>query len=251
MCFCNNNCNRRNAFSHPTPIVVTTRGEIGPMGPQGPQGPQGLPGATGPQGPQGLTGATGPRGRQGLTGATGPRGPQGLTGATGPRGPQGLPGATGPQGPQGLTGATGPQGPTGATGATGPQGPAGLSDAIYTFTGAQTVETDTAVILSLGEQTPTSTITFAPTAITLPTGYYLVNYGFIGSNPDNSQKSISLYADGTIIDTATTYGTANDDVSASRSIIYFATGGNDLTLYNTSSDTIELNDAYLTVVKLA
>lgn len=236
MCFCNNNCSRRNACSNNQSIIVTTRGQIGPMGPQGPQGPQGLPGATGPQGPQGLTGATGPRGRQGLTGATGPRGPQGL------------PGATGPQGLQGLTGATGPQGPTGAT---GPQGPAGLSDAIYTFTGAQTVETDTAVILSLGEQTPTSTITFAPTAITLPTGYYLVNYGFIGSNPDNSQKSISLYADGTIIDTATTYGTANDDVSASRSIIYFATGGNDLTLYNTSSDTIELNDAYLTVVKLA
>ena len=136
------------------------RGPIGPQGPAGPMGPMGPQGAQGPVGPQGATGATG---------AQGPVGPQGATGATGATGPQG------PVGPQGATGATGPQGPQGEAGTSA------LQDALYAYDGTQTVASATIIPLANSTTTPTTTMSLASNAITLPTGTYLVTYGATGT----------------------------------------------------------------------
>ena len=239
MCFCNNfNCNNRcRNRSDYTPRVITTQGPIGPQGPRG---------ATGPQGP------VGPQGPIGLTGATGPQGPVGPTGATGATGPQG------PQGPIGLTGATGPQGPvgpTGATGATGPQGPAGpmsLSDSIFTNVDEQTVADTTAIPLTLVLQTPASTMTFAATGITLPVGYYLINYGFNGSTATDGIKSVALYSNGTLIPNSeiSDFSTATNVAQASKTILYDSDGNESITLYNTSGEALTLVDGYITITKI-
>ena len=230
MCnFCKgfNNCNRCNENIQPTnsnyPRVITATVQ-GPIGPQGPRG------------------------------ATGPQGPIGATGATGPQGPQGVTGATGPQGPQGVTGATGPQGPIGATGATGPQGPAGpsLTDSIFTNVEPVTIGLTSALPLTLIEQTPNSTQTFATTGITLTDGYYLISYGFSGSSATNGNKSVALYSNGEFVQNSeiSEYADANNLAQANKTILYNAINGDEITLYNTTDENLIVNDAYITITKI-
>ena len=195
-------------------------------------------GLRGPIGPQGPTGATGP---QGPVGPQGPQGPIGLTGATGPQGPIGLTGATGPQGP---TGATGPQGPV------GPQGPQGTSDAIYVTSGTQTVAIDTIVPLALSSQTPSSVITFANNQVTLPEGYYIINYGFTGASTDASVATISLYSDGAIVTGSEISVNSGTDASSASKTILVNSNGNTYSLYNDSTAPIDLTNAYITVLKV-
>lgn len=138
----------------------------------------------------------------------GPIGPQGPAGPMGPMGPQGAQGPVGPQGATGATGATGPQGPVGpqgATGATGPQGPQGeagtsaLQDALYAYGGTQTVASATIIPLANSTTTPTTTMSLATNAITLPTGTYLVTYGATGTRTTDGNLSVQLYENGTAI----------------------------------------------------
>ena len=202
--FRNNNTNCCRRCSSNQSVIITERGLIGPQGPQGATGPQG------PAGPAGATGAVGPQG---------PAGPTGATGAIGPQGPAGPAGATGAIGPQG------PVGPAGATGATGPQGPVGpmsLSDSIFTNAGTTTIADNTAIPLSLITQTPSSTITYTNAGIIIPSGYYLLSYGFTSSPTSNTTSSVSLYANGTEIANTEIedYSEANTVTSASKNILY-------------------------------
>ncbi len=233
MCnFCTgfNNCNRCNrniqsqSYNYPRVITATVQGPIGPQGPIG---------ATGPQGPQGPIGLTGPQGPQGPIGATGPQGPVGLTG------------------PQGPIGATGPQGPVGPTGATGPAGPS-LTDSIFTNVEPLTVATDTALPLTLVSQTPDSTQIFASTGVTLTDGYYLINYGFTGSSETDGIKSVAIFANDTQIDFSeiSDYSTAGNIAQASKTILYNATAGEVINIYNTTGESLSVTDAYLTITKI-
>ena len=230
-CNCNRNCNNN-------PIVIRgPRGESGATGPRGPIGPQG---ATGPQGAQGIPGPIGP---------IGPQGPIGVTGATGPQGPQGVPGPigpTGPQGPIGATGATGPQGPV------GPQGPAGTIDVLYAGTNTtQTVTAGAIIPISSIATTPASTLSVSSNAVNLPeAGSYLVSYF---ANGDGSTLfELSLYQDGVLIpgETITVANTGTSD-SASKTILVNTTGAGTLSIYNTSANTVTLDSATITVVKVA
>lgn len=243
-CFCKPSCPNRPIYGN---INFGLRGPIGPQGPAGATGPQGPAGATGPQGPIGLTGATGP---QGPTGATGPQGPIGLTGATGPQGPIGLTGATGPQGPTGATGPQGPAGATGPQGPVGPQGPQGTSDALYVTSGTQTVAIDTIVPLALSSQTPASVITFANNQVTLPEGYYIINYGFTGASTDAGVATISLYSDGAIVTGSEISVSSGTDASSASKTILVNSNGNTYSLYNDSTAPIDLTNAYITVLKV-
>lgn len=206
--------------------VEYIRGPIGPQGPVGPIGPMGPQGAQGPQGPQGI------------------QGPVGATGATG---------ATGPQGPQGI------QGETGATGATGPQGPQGeagtsaLQDALYAYGGTQTVASGAIIPLASSVTTPTTTMSLASNAITLPQGTYLVTYGATGERGADGNLSVQLYVNGAadaneiITDYATTANAAN----VSKTILYNATAdGTTLSIYNVSGESVNLTGANVTAMRI-
>lgn len=209
--------------------VEYIRGPIGPQGPVGPIGPMGPQGAQGPQGPQGI------------------QGPVGATGATGATGPQG------PQGPQGI------QGETGATGATGPQGPQGeagtsaLQDALYAYGGTQTVASGAIIPLASSVTTPTTTMSLASNAITLPQGTYLVTYGATGERGADGNLSVQLYVNGAadaneiITDYATTANAAN----VSKTILYNATAdGTTLSIYNVSGESVNLTGANITAMRI-
>ena len=214
-CNCNSNRNRQ--------VIIGPTGPVGPRGPVGPTGPQGIPGPVGPIGPQGLTGATG------ATGATGPQGPIGLTGATGPQGPIGLTGATGPQGPQGE------------------QGPAGTAQSIYASSGISTVASGATAPLVLTTATPESTMTVGSNAVTLTEdGYYLVTYNLTASSQD---LTYSLLLDGNVVSTITNAQTST--VTDEKTILLNANAGSLLTLVNSGTNPLELNDTSITVTKLA
>lgn len=209
--------------------VEYIRGPIGPQGPVGPIGPMGPQGAQGPQGPQGIQG---PVGATGATGATGPQGPQGIQGETG------------------ATGATGPQGPQ------GPQGEAGtsaLQDALYAYGGTQTVASGAIIPLATSVTTPTTTMSLASNAITLPQGTYLVTYGATGERGADGNLSVQLYVNGAadaneiITDYATTANAAN----VSKTILYNATaGGTTLSIYNVSGESVNLTGANVTAMRI-
>ena len=219
MCFfnCNDRC-RDNGR------IVYVRG---PMGPAGPMGPRGL---QGPMGPQGFTGATG------ATGATGPQGPVGATGATG---------ATGPQGPAGATG---------ATGATGPQGPSGTNDGMYVGATGGSIATNTVIPLTLRTATTDTTMTAGGNGITIgTTGTYLVSYTIQGANGTGTTVQGTLYLNGTPVtgETATGYTATGSIGNASRVSLLNLTANDVLTLYNTSTDGVTINDASITALRLA
>ena len=201
--------------------------------PPGPRGPRGF---TGPQGP------IGPRGRMG---------PQGVQGPQGPQGPQGATGATGPQGPQG------PQGETGATGATGPQGPAGQSNALYASSGAQNEIAAGAIIpLTQTTATPLNTSSVSGGSVSLAAGYYLVTFGASGTNSSGGSEdtfAIQLYANGTGISGETVTSTANntETTNVSKTIVYnAAANGTLLSIHNAGTESIDVANANITVLKL-
>ena len=227
----NNNCSNTR--------IRYIRGPAGPAGPRGPIGPQGATGPAGPQGPVGATGATGPQGPIGLTGATG---------ATGPQGPQGETGATGATGPQGPTGLTG------ATGATGPQGPAGTGDGLYASVSTGTVTTNTIIPLTQNAATTGTTMSVSGNAINIPEqGTYLVTYFVNGSVPSGTLDT-ALYLNGSAIpnETISLTDTNTAVVSGSKTVLVTTTADNStLSLYNTSAQTLTVNGAAITVLRLA
>lgn len=174
----------------------------------------------------------------------------GLRGPVGPQGPQG---ATGPQGPQGPQGATGPQGPQGATGATGAAGTNAVSEALYANGGTQTVAATSIIPLTQTAITPSSTMTFSNNAITVPSGYYLIDYGYDGNITGGGVMSGTLYINGTAatgeILTQNSDGGAN--ASTSKTILYNATTSSTISLYNTSASTVNYTGAHITVFRIA
>lgn len=240
MCFfncgnCNQNCGCNNQFRRVIIPPVAVQGARGPQGPQGPVGP------IGPQGPTGATGATG------AIGPIGPVGPAGATGATGPQGPVGPAGATGATGPQG------PVGPTGATGATGPQGPvgpAGTSQAIYAYSTIATVASGAIIPIVLSESSPASTMTVTGDEITLTeSGSYLISYYTEGSVATGDYET-SLYLNGVAIpDESITF--VGSSGAGSKTILLNTAAGDTLSIYNTSDTDATVNNASITVLKVA
>ncbi len=184
------------------------------------------------------------------------RGPMGPVGATGPMGPMGPQGA---QGPQGIQGPTGPAGATGATGATGPQGPQGeagtsaLVDALYASGGTQSVATGAIIPITSTATTPTTTMTVANNAVTLPVGTYIVTYGATGTaDTATATMSVQLYAN----DAAIATEILNDEASpteyanVSKTIVYNATAETTLSIHNASTATINFTGANITVQRL-
>ena len=191
-----------------------------------------------------------------VQGARGPQGPQGPVGPIGPQGPVGATGAIGPQGPVGATGATGPQGPvgaTGATGATGPQGPAGpagTSQAIYADSTTATVASGAIVPISLSASSPASTMTATGNEITLTeAGSYLVSYYTEGSVATGDYET-SLYLNGVAIpDESITF--VDSSGAGSKTILLNTEAGDTLSIYNTSDTDATVNNASITVLKVA
>lgn len=237
---CNCNCHRNhNNFNNVTVIR-------GPMGPTGPQGPRGVQGPQGPIGPTGATGATG------ATGPVGPQGPVGATGATGAVGPIGPQGPIGPAGATGATGPQGPVGPAGATGATGPQGPvgpAGTNDAVYAVATAATIAAGGIIPITLSAATADTTMTVTDNAVNVTeAGTYLVSYSTDGSVATGDFIT-SLYLNGAAV--ANESLNVGTDGTASKTILLNLAAGDSLALYNTSATVATLDNAGLTVLKLA
>lgn len=195
-----------------------------------------------------------PCGRPSIEYIRGPMGPVGATGPMGPMGPQGA------QGPQGIQGPTGPAGATGATGATGPQGPQGeagtpaLVDALYASGGTQSVATGAIIPITSTATTPTTTMTVANNAVTLPVGTYIVTYGATGTaDTATATMSVQLYANGAAIATEILNDEASPTESAnvSKTIVYNATAETTLSIHNASTATINFTGANITVQRLA
>lgn len=195
-----------------------------------------------------------PCGRPSIEYIRGPMGPVGATGPMGPMGPQGA------QGPRGIQGPTGPAGATGATGATGPQGPQGeagtpaLVDALYASGGTQSVATGAIIPITSTATTPTTTMTVANNAVTLPVGTYIVTYGATGTaDTATATMSVQLYANGAAIATEILNDEASPTESAnvSKTIVYNATAETTLSIHNASTATINFTGANITVQRLA
>lgn len=197
------------------------------------------------------------RGPMGPIGATGPMGPMGPQGAPGPQGIQGIPGATGATGPQGEPGATGAVGPQGPAGPQGPQGEPGtpaVADALYASGGTQSVATGAIIPITSTATTPTTTMTVANNAVTLPVGTYIVTYGATGTaDTATATMSVQLYANGAAIATEILNDEASPTESAnvSKTIVYNATAETTLSIHNASTATINFTGANITVQKLA
>lgn len=185
------------------------------------------------------------------------RGPMGPIGATGPMGPMGPQGAPGPQGIQGIPGATGATGPQGPIGPAGPQGEAGtpaLVDALYASGGTQSVATGAIIPITSTATTPTTTMTVANNAVTLPVGTYIVTYGATGTaDTATATMSVQLYANGAAIATEILNDEASPTESAnvSKTIVYNATAETTLSIHNASTATINFTGANITVQRLA
>lgn len=183
------------------------------------------------------------------------RGPIGPTGPQGPRGPIGPQGPQGPAGPIGETGATGPQGPTGATGPQGPigpQGPSGTNDAIYASANNVTVTTDSVIPLVLDTETDDSTMTVTNNAVDITSaGTYLVSMFANGSVPSDD-FSITLFINGVATDEDIIITPNSQGLSAgNKTLLIQLDSGDQLSLVNSSSQTASLDDASLTVLRLA
>ena len=217
----NCNCNRNNNFNNVTVVR-------GPMGPTGPQGPRGVQGPQGPVGPVGATGATG---------AVGPIGPQGPVGPVGP---------VGPAGPTGATGATGAVGPIGPQ---GPVGPAGTNDAIYATSTTATVATGAIIPLTLASATADTSMTVVDNEVNITeAGTYLISY-FTDGSVATGDYITSLYLnDSAVANESLNVGT---DGIASKTILLSLNAGDTLALYNTSTSDVAVDNASITVLKLA
>ncbi len=165
----------------------------------------------------------------------------------GPIGPQGPVGPMGPQGAQGI------QGPTGATGPQGEAGASALQDALYAYSGTQTVASGAIIPLASSVTTPTTTMSVASNAITLPQGTYLITYGASGERDADGNFAIQLFENGTadgneiIYDYATTTNAAN----VSKTILYNATvDGTTISIYNVSGESVNLTGANITAMRI-
>ena len=141
--------------------LIPLFGIAGATGAQGSTGVPGAQGETGVDGLGGIQGTTGSQGDtglaiQGVTGADGAAGSQGDTGLAGSQGDTGLAGSAGSQGATGIQGLQGDQGDTGLAGS---QGDTGLQ-------GIQGDQGDTGVIGNQGTTGVGSPTTFVSAEIT-------------------------------------------------------------------------------------
>lgn len=262
-------------------------GATGAVGPQGPAGPQGATGATGPAGeaagfgtpiatatelpagsaPTVTITASGPSTAQIFTFDFGiPAGATGATGATGDTGPAGADGAAAGFGDPtaAITELAIGAEPTVAVTASGPDTakvfdfqfglPADpVSDSMYADGGTQSVATTAIIPLAQAGATPDTTLTVSANAVNVPAGTYLVSYGATGTSTATGDLSVQLYADGAGVagSTVTDNATGVDAGNVSKTLIYTAAAPATLSLYNVSAETVNLTDAYLTVVRLA
>lgn len=162
----------------------------------------------------------------------------------------------GPQGPMGPRGPIGPMGPMGAQGPAGTNGTSAVQDALYAYnTATQSVDAGAIITLTTSTATPTTSITLASNALTLGTGTYLISYGVTGNTEATTATplSVQLYVNGVanddeiISDNSLTGTTAN----LSKTMLYrVTTTSATLALYNASTASASLSNAYITAVKI-
>ena len=95
-------------------------------------------------------------------------------------------------------------------------------------------------------QTPSSDITVSGGTVTLPEGYYLVNYFVTGTS---ASSNVALNQNGSPVSSIITADTTQE--TTSKSVIVNATAGTTLTLTNAGTADLNYNDIGMTVVKLA
>lgn len=205
----------------------------------------------GPVGPRGPMGPAGPMGAQGATGATG---------ATGTSAGFGTPTATATALGAGAT-------PTVTVTANGPNTakvfsfafgiPAATTtfDALYASGTNETVSTNAIIPITQNTATDSTTLSVSANAVTVAdAGVYLVTYGATGTlnSTTAGDFSVQLYANGTAIDgeVITDYGATTTAANVSKTILYTASAGDTLSIYNVSADEITAIGANLTVMKL-
>ncbi len=127
------------------------------------------------------------------------------------------------------------------------------SDSMYADGGTQSVATTAVIPLAQAGATPDTTLTVSANAVNVPAGTYLVSYGATGTSTATGDLSVQLYADGAGVagSTVTDNATGVDAGNVSKTLIYTAAAPATLSLYNVSAETVNLTDAYLTVVRLA
>ena len=178
-----------------------------------------------------------------LCSVSGPRGPVGPQGIPGPRGFNGL------RGPQGVPGPVGPQGPAGAT---GPQGPAGVSYTVHAEnTATESVATNTIIPISQTAQSTGGTFTVSNNAVNVPIGEYLVTFGGAASTTGATQKTITLYVNGTASNNVVYDGSDTGITSAAKTVYLNFSSPGTLSIYNTTADTASFNNAFITVTQLS
>ncbi|MBR5251021.1 MAG: collagen-like protein [Clostridia bacterium] len=177
----------------------------------------------------------------------------GPMGPMGPVGPRGYTGAQGIQGPVGPQGPIGPIGPVGLTGATGPQGPAGLNASIYAESSTQTVATDTIIPLTQASSTTPTTLTVQNNQVVLPVGTFLVSFGATLSTATATEVGVQLYANGQPLANQNLFTDADEGEygNLAKTIIYVATTQTNLAIYNTSNQTANVLNGFITVTQLA
>ena len=180
---------------------------------------------------------------RGPMGPTGPQGPRGVQGPQGPAGPVGATGATGAVGP------IGPQGPVGPIGPQGPVGPAGTNDAIYATSTTATVATGAIIPLTLASATADTSMTVVDNEVNITeAGTYLISY-FTDGSVATGDYITSLYLnDSAVANESLNVGT---DGIASKTILLSLNAGDTLALYNTSTSDAAVDNASITVLKLA
>ena len=133
-----------------------------------------------------------------------------------------------------------------------PQDLPATNDSIYTVSGAQIVASSSTIPLTISAQTPNSVIGFSNNAITVPAGYYLISYGFTGNSLVAGDNSITLYANNSALanETITEFGGESEDVTASKTILFNATTNTAFSILNTSTNSVNYTNAYITVLKV-
>lgn len=145
------------------------------------------------------------------------------------------------------------QGPIGPA---GPAGPAGVCDAIYAWGGTQAVAAGQVIPLAQAAATPTTQMTVSGNAVNLPAGTYQVSFGGTGAGAEGSEAStlqLSLQVAGTPVSGGVIAQSvvASEATNLSKTMLYTATSPTSLALANTSPNTIDFTDAFITVLRLA
>ena len=146
-----------------------------------------------------------------------------------------------------ITGPQGPRGPVGPQGIQGEPGVTATADSIFA-TATGTVTAGSQVPLTAEVTLPDTAITITDGSITLPAGYYLVNYGYTADTVTDA--TLNLLLNGTVIDSVTSSG-GTTYVTGNRTVIVNATDSSVLSVDNGGTTNLTNGDFFVTVVKLA